>query len=85
MKQAKYTKQTTSEQSWPNMNTREAEPVSLVQFGQTIIIFIFVDVVFIKRIFGICLLVVLMENVASIFTSRNYLQQVTGEEQVLLS
>ena len=48
-------------------------------------LFIFADIIFIKCIFGVHLLIILMEIVASIFTIRNYLQQVTDEKQVLLS
>ena len=50
-----------------------------------IIIFIYAEIIFINCIFGIHLLIILMENVASIFAVRNYLQQVTDEEQVLLN
>ena len=91
MKQTNYAKQATFKQSRPNTNTRVAEAVRLVwflvrpPFNEIIIIFKFAEIIYIKRIFGVDLLIILMEKVASIFTVRTYLQQGANEEQVLMN
>ena len=68
--------------------TRAAEPVRLVRFWPDhffcqLIIFIFAVITFIKIIFGIPVLIVLNDNVLSIFDVRNYQQKLTDAERVL--